>query len=195
MRMGVGSRIVAGAAVILCCFSAQTAAAASMKDVAAVVAEQHSEEWRTAFVTELESLGAGTRLAGASFATSITVFSGQRIGGTPGEAAHLVLEVMLRVDRELRRGGVPGRVVLDARRAVARLEAGERLFGDNAQMRMRRQLSGMGTIIYGELGQRSGPQSGPGNHGGSSGTDSSGGGSRGKTSSSTIAGDEESFGY
>ena len=194
MRIGIWSRVVVGAAVAFFLFSAHSAGAASMKDVVTAVGEPHSEAWRAAFASELEHLGAGSRIAGASYTTSLTVFSGQRIDGTPVDAAHLVYEVVLRVDRELRRGSVPGRVVLDARRAVARLGAGETLSGDSAQQRLRRQLSGMGMIVYGELGQRSGPQSGPGNHGGSSGADFSGGGARGKTGTSSSANGQETPG-
>lgn len=183
-----------GAAVAFFCVSILSVAAGTTEDVAAVVGESHGEVWTSEFSTELARLAATSRIADRSYALAARVFHGQRIGGTPDGAARLVFQIVQRVDRELRRGGMPGKVLMDARRAATRLEVGAPLVGESAQLRLRRQLSGMGTLIYGELGQRPGPQSGPGSQGGSAGTGSSGGGLKGRPGSSNEATGEQAPG-
>lgn len=185
MRNGKWFRMSVGAAVTCLCMGTFSVEAAPTEDVAAVVGKSHGEVWTREFTAELDHLSARARIANASYATAATAFRTQRIDGSPAEAARLVLEVIRRVDRGLRRGESPGKVLMDARRAVARLKVGEPLYGASARMRLGRQLSGMGALIYGELEQRAGPQGSPGFQGGSMGTGSQGGGSKGKSGTSS----------
>lgn len=150
--------------VVLVGFAGGTLSAITVGEMASEMGAHHDQAWQTVFTSEIEALSGEARIAPATYAVALRAFAGQKLADSPGEAARFVFEVCLQADRSLRRGTPPSEVTFQVRRAV-RLSirtGNQKFFRENAQSQMRRQLSGMGSEISGDMEERPGPQSAPG---------------------------------
>lgn len=150
-------------------------AAVSMDAFAAALGRTKGAEWISEFASQLKALDSEARIGNASYSTALRIFEGEAVPDSGSQAARFVFSVLLRVDRELRKGTTPAEVILETRKELARPGGG---FGlqENAQTRLRRRLSNMGAGILDEVEKRPGPQSGPGASNGRFGSGSAGAG-------------------
>lgn len=162
--------------------------AISLSETAAQLGEGRGAKWNAQFAAKLSALGASERISPVAYEVALRAFSLRPAPEAADEAARLVFAVLLRADRELRRGMPPGEVLLEAKR-WARLGAspsGAQLLRRSAGQQLRKQLSNMGTEISGDMGNRPGPQSGPGAAAGTPGTGAVGGSGQGGAHSSAT---------
>lgn len=138
--------------------------AATEQELAAEVGRGRAAEWSVVFSEELSSLARSAHVSTVAYTIALRALSDETLGGSPGEAAHLVFSLCLGVDRALRRGTPPGEVLLEARESahLAAVSGNANVLRGSARARVQTRLMNMGGQISGDMGDRLGPQRGQG---------------------------------